>query len=337
MRYSFVLGNLGNTRDRFLSSGYKDQPSKEEMIRKAAAIQGITGVELVGNWDITEATIGEMKRLLSDVGLAVASIIPDHFSQKRWGRGAFTSRDASIRRQAVETTCEMMDVAHEMGCDLINLWPGQDGYDYYFQGQFDCARDLFIDGVRRCADHRADVRIALEYKVKEPRTHSYLARGADTLLLSLEVDRPNVGVCIDTGHTLMGAENLAEVASLLMRHRKLFHLHCNDNYRTWDDDMIVGSVNLLDFLELFHWLHHFGYAGWFSMDQYPYREDGSGAITASVRWVDGMWRKMEAFGWDRFSALVSNGDPVETSRVMREFFGIELLSGGEAPPTPRGA
>ena len=31
MKFAVILGNLGNTNDRFLSSGYKDQPSKEEM------------------------------------------------------------------------------------------------------------------------------------------------------------------------------------------------------------------------------------------------------------------------------------------------------------------
>lgn len=137
----------------------------------------------------------------------------------------------------------------------------------------------------------------------------------------------NVGVCIDTGHSMVGGENLAEAAALLMRHKKLFHLHCNDNYRTWDDDMIVGSVNLLDYLELFCWLHTLGYSGWYSMDQYPYREDGSGAVGESVRWVDGMCRKMEDFGWERFGALVRTGDPVETSRTIREFLGIASAPG----------
>ncbi len=52
MRYAIILGNLGNTCDRFLSSGYKDQPSKEQMLKKAAEIEGVEGVELVGTWDI---------------------------------------------------------------------------------------------------------------------------------------------------------------------------------------------------------------------------------------------------------------------------------------------
>ena len=96
-KYSIILGNLGNTCDRFLSSGYKTQPPKAEMIRQAAAIPGVTGVELVGTWDVTRDTVEEIGGLLAKNGLSCVSIIPDHFSQKRWGKGAFTAKDPAIR------------------------------------------------------------------------------------------------------------------------------------------------------------------------------------------------------------------------------------------------
>ena len=44
---------------------------------------------------------------------------------------------------------------------------------------------------------------------------------------------------------------MAEAAVLLRTTgKKLFHIHFNDNYRSWDDDMIVGSVHLVEFVEL---------------------------------------------------------------------------------------
>ena len=50
-------------------------------------------------------------------------------------------------------------------------------------------------------------------------------------------------------------------------------MHFNDNYRLWDDDMIVGSVHTIEYLELLYWLDRIGYDGYLSMDQYPYREE----------------------------------------------------------------
>lgn len=320
--YAIILGNLGNTCDRFLSTGYKDQPSKEEMFAQAAAIEGVGGIELVGNWDITADNVSEIKALLEKHNVRCASIIPDHFSDKRWGLGAFTSRDPAIRAEAVAVTKEMMDIAAELGCDLLNLWPGQDGYDYCFQGNFDEARSQLVEGVRECARYRADIRLSLEYKVKEPRTHSYLARAADTLLLAQETGMASVGVTVDTGHAFMAGENVAESIALLMHHGKLFHMHFNDNYRAWDDDMMVGSVHLVEYLEILYWLNKLGYDDWYSMDQYPYREDGRDAINESIRWLDSLWEKMEGFGLKRFDELVKNGDPIGSSRTVREFLGL---------------
>ncbi len=322
MRFAVILGNLGNTCDRFLSSGYKDQPPKAEMFRQAASIQGVTGIELVGTWDITSDNVAEVKQCLADNQLQCVSIIPDHFAQKRWGLGAYTARDPNIRRQAIDETKAMMDAAAELGCPMLNLWPGQDGYDYCFQGIFDHARDWLVEAVVECAKYRPDIRLSLEYKLKDPRTHSYLARAADTLVTAIETGCDNVGVTIDTGHALMAYENVAESIALLMRHNRLYHMHFNDNYRYWDDDMIVGSIHLVEYVEMLYWLHRTGYDGWYSMDQYPYREDGRDAINESIRFLDNLWKKMEAFGLDRFDALLAEGSATRTSAAMREFLGL---------------
>ncbi len=137
MKYSVILGNLGNTRDRFLSSGYKETPEKDKLFKQAASIDGVEGLELVGTWDITPENTRQVGRLLRDFNLKLVSIIPDHFSQKKWGRGAFTSRNPEIRQEAVAHTKEMIDILIELKGELINIWPGQDGYDYLFQGNFD--------------------------------------------------------------------------------------------------------------------------------------------------------------------------------------------------------
>lgn len=318
MKYSVILGNLGNTRDRFLSEGYKDQTGTEEMLRAAASIEGVKGVELVGTWDITEKNAREMGTLLGDVGLTLVSIIPDHFSQRIWGRGAFTSRDPAVRQQAVEHTKEMIDALDELGGELINLWPGQDGYDYPLQADFDQAWNWFRSGIVECAKHKPSVKISLEYKPKEPRNFSYLARSADTLQMALETECDNVGVTIDTGHAFVAGENPSEAACRLMRADRLFHMHFNDNYRSWDDDMIVGSIHTAEFVELLYWLEVRGYDGWCSMDQYPYREDGRAAINESVQWLRAVHLRMHAIGMDTLGEAIRQGDATLASRVLRE-------------------
>ncbi|MDI4644485.1 sugar phosphate isomerase/epimerase family protein [Cohnella hashimotonis] len=317
-KYAVILGNLGNTRDRFLSSGYKDQPDQAAMLRQAAEIDGIQGVELVGSWDITDSTVEEVGDLLDKNNLQCVSIIPDLFAQKRWGGGSFAAKSASVREQALEETMKMAELARKLKCPLINVWPGQDGYDYPLQGNFPQERAWLQEGLAKACAAYPDLRFSLEYKVKEPRTHSYLARAADTLLTAVGTALPNVGVTIDTGHSIMAGENMADAAVLLQQTgNRLFHMHFNDNYRAWDDDMIVGSIHFVEYIELLYWLKTTGYEGWYSMDQYPYREDGQGAVRESVRFLQGIERMLDDAAMDEIGELIREGNAVKSTAWFR--------------------
>jgi len=319
-RYSVILGNLGNTCDRFLPTGYKSPRPKPEMIQLAASIPGIEGVELVGGWDVTPENAHEIKTLLRDHGLVCVSIIPDLFSRSIWGSGSFCSRQADVRQLAAKETQQAAEIATDFGCPLLNLWLGQDGYDYPLQADFGRQRGWMVEGIRSVATAWPNLRFALEYKPKEPRTHSFQARAADTLLMAQEIGLANVGVCVDVGHAFVAGENVAESVWLLQHYgQKLFHLHYNDNYTAWDDDMIVGSVHLTPYVELLYWLREAGYAGWHSMDLYPYREDGGQAVAESVAFL----RDLEAALTDRrrgeLRALLETGNATASTRWMREF------------------
>ena len=318
MKFAIILGNLGNTCDRFLSSGYKEQPTKEAMIKQAAEIDGVTGIELVGSWDVTKDNADEVGELLAKYNLECVSIIPDHFSQKRWGRGAFSSKDPKIREQAVEETYEAAEVAQKLNCELINIWPGQDGYDYPLQAYYIEERQWMKESLSRACNKYPGIRFALEYKMKEPRTHSFLARCADTLLMAKEINHQNVGVTIDFGHSLLAYENVAEAAVMLkMYGDKLFHFHFNDNYRAWDDDMIVGSVHFVEYLELLFWLKEIEYCGWYSMDLYPYREDAKRALAESVAFIKGIDRLLTPELMNEIRELIKEGDATKSTALVR--------------------
>lgn len=319
-KYSIILGNLGNTCDRFLSSGYKDQMDKSEMIARAAEIEGVSGIELVGSWDINEDNFATIKSLLGKHNLNCSSIIVDLFGQKKWGKGAFVSPDPGVRRDAVAETQKMTDLLVDLNGSLINIWPGQDGYDYPLAADFLQERIWLMDGLAECAAYAKSkgVNIGLEFKMKEPRTHSYLARTGDTLLIAKELGK-NVGVTIDTGHAFLAYENVGEsIAMLKLFGDKLFHMHFNDNYTHWDDDMIVGSIHLVEYFEMLYWLRKTEYKGYLSMDQYPYREDACGSIRSSILFIDKMLDILDEVGMDEVERLIQKRDPVATSTFIRD-------------------
>jgi xylose isomerase len=174
------------------------------------------------------------------------------------------------------------------------------------------------ENIAMLANEYPDLKFALEYKAKEPRTHSYLARMADTLLVCLQTGCDNVGVTIDTGHAFLGGENVAESIVLAKQAgNKLFHMHFNDNYKAWDDDMIVGSIHSIEYIEMLYWLDECGYDGWLSMDQYPYRENAVGAISESINWLKKFDLILTKNHRD-ITAAIKEGDAVKTSKLTRE-------------------
>ncbi len=319
-KYSMILGNLGNTCDRFCK-GYKSNPSTEEMLEMAVKkIPFIEGIELVGTWDISPGNVKDMKKRLSDYGVACSSIIPDTFTDKDFAKGSITSISPAIRRKAADYLSRMCEVALEIDCKIMNLWLGQDGYDYLLTADYFQEREWLREATARLATDFPQLKFALEYKPKEPRNFSYHARMADTILAALETNCPNVGVTMDTGHGFVAGENIADAIVLAKRAGdKLFHMHFNDNHGSWDDDMIVGSVHSIVFVELLFWLKKTGYEGWLSMDQYPYRENAVDAISESILWVKRFEGIVDQY-YNEIENLVSLNDAIETSRFIRKLF-----------------
>ena len=189
------------------------------------------------------------------------------------------------------------------------------------QGNFQIAWDRLIEGTRECAEYLPEIKIVLEYKPKEPRTHCYLATVGKTLLLIDKVNKSNVGAMIDVGHSLMAYENTAESAALLQYFgNKLFYMHFNDNWRLWDDDMTVGSVHTIEMLELLYWLDRVGYQGWYALDIFPYRENGMQAAQESILWIQGLHKILDRIGRDRLTQAIDNGNSMAASALLREAF-----------------
>jgi xylose isomerase len=127
----------------------------------------------------------------------------------------------------------------------------------------------------------------------------------------------NVGVLLDIGHSLAAGENFAEAAALLSSFGKLDYLHLNDNYRSWDDDMIFGSVHLVESLEFIYWLQRLNYKGWLTLDIFPYREDGVRAATQCRDWIQALFHAVERIGLEAFGGVIQRGDACEAIDFVR--------------------
>jgi xylose isomerase len=319
LRFSANINTFNACADRYVLSGYGQRLTTDELVKAATQVEGLTGVEVVGFWHVNDDNVEHVHRQIKDAGFEVTCVTPDIWASSKWGWGSFSSNDPKIRREAIHEVKKSMEWAKQMNCDVVDVWFGQDGYDYPLQADFLSAWDRIIEGTIECAEHIPDVKLVIEYKPKEPRTHCFIGTVGKTLLLIEKVNKPNVGAMIDVGHALMAYENTAESAAMLQYFgQKLFYMHFNDNWRLWDDDMTVGSVHTIETLELLYWLDRMDYRGWYALDIFPYREDGIRAATESIRWINGLHGLLNKIGRDRIDQVVASSDAMEATALVRE-------------------
>ncbi len=319
IRFGSGLHVFGSTADRYVLDGYKPAVPVSEMIKTAATVEDLEGIELVENWHVRMENVDEVLAMLDEAGLELSLVLPDLWAQAKWGMGSFASTDEKVRQEAAHVTKRAMDLAARTGCNLINVWFGQDGYDYAFQADYIAAWERISEVLGDCADHNPDVNIGIEYKVKEPRTHCFIGTIGKLLLLIEKTGRDNVGVVLDVGHSLAAYENMAEsVALCKFFGDRLLHLHLNDNWRLWDDDMMVGSVHTIELLELLYWLERLEYNGWYSLDLFPYRDDSVGVASESLKWMKDLRRIMFDIGMEKIAEVIESGDAAKASKLIRE-------------------
>ena len=235
LRFSANINTFNACADRYVLSGYGERLTTEELIKAATQVEGLIGVEVVGLWHVNDDNLEQMQRQIKDAGLEVTCVTPDIWASGKWGWGSFSSNDPQIRRDAIHEVKKSMEWAKQLNCEVVDLWFGQDGYDYPLQADYLAAWDWIIEGTIECAEHVPEVKLVIEYKPKEPRTHCFIGTVGKTLLLVEKVNKPNVGAMIDVGHALMAYENAAESAAMLQYFgQKLFYMHFNDNWRLWD-------------------------------------------------------------------------------------------------------
>jgi xylose isomerase len=316
-KYSVFLGNVGSCCDRFCRA-YERDFTFEELFERVASIEGIDAVDLVADRGLFEHE-DEIISLLEKTGLSVPAVTVELFGDQKWKDGTFSSADPEIRKDAVAWAKRAIDFAVRVKAPILGIWPGQDGYDYLFSADYLSDRKHFIQGVREVCRYNGDITVGLEYKPKEPRTHNYVSNAGISILMAQETKEPNIGVILDYGHALYAYENPAETVALLHNYGDLLcHIHINDNYRYWDDDMIVGTVHTLEYLEFLYWLDRTGYQGYLTIDQFPYREDGHDAVTESVLWLDALREAVYRADKQEIGRIISRKDGVAASALMRK-------------------
>ena len=321
LKVSAGIWYLGATADRFVRQGYRPDKTIEERFKLAGTIDGLGGLEMHYPTEVTDATYKPLKKLADDLGLRIVQFCPHLWVDPRWKFGQFSNPDRKLRQEALDLAKRTIGIARYMQAEVVVYWPAQDGYDYPFQIDYRQRFDDLVAGLAEMADHDPEQKVVLEYKAFEPRSRILLGTIGQCMAVINEINRPNLGLNIDMGHALMMKENLAESISFCCRSGKLFHTHWNDNWKLFDDDVIVGTVNLWDTLEALFWLDEWGYDGWYGLDLFPYREAPEKAIEESIRNLYFGFELLDRVPRDELRDCFRTSDAIKIAQLQRRILG----------------
>jgi L-rhamnose isomerase len=313
--FSAGLWVFAQSEEKF--GGYNRSLSVREQIEAAASVPGLKGLELITPIHVSLENMQEVKGWLDDAGLQTVAVNPYLWTEPQWERGALTSPDPQVRRQAVDTAKRAIEIGRFLGCDRMCLWPGEDGWDYLFQVDYAQLWDHTAECLREIAEVDRDYQIGIEYKMSEPRMYQLVSSAAKAALLGSELGLSNIGAYLDFGHALMAKEIPADTVALLMRSRRLVGVHVNDNYGIEDNDLMVGSIHFWTTLEFLLALKRYGYQGWLSLDIVPRRESPVKASAQSIVNLRNMLRLADRLDLAELAKAQAEQDAVAAQRLVQ--------------------
>jgi len=312
LKHAVMVPLMGRQADRFHEyQPAQDLPERLAMVRR---VRGVDGIEIVYPQDFADPRL--TVAMVQEAELPVSAVNLNVKSAKKWQSGSFTSTDPQLRADAAADLKTAMDLAAELDAWMVTCCPLIDGHNYNFQVDYLKQWSWLEEGIAEAARHRSDVRISLEYKLNESRNYAILGDMGRTLYLCEQLGMPHVGVTMDVGHALVAKETPAEMLCLAAQAGRLFYVHFNDNGREWDWDMLPGSVNLWDLVEMAFYLDRLDWEGWLAYDVLTRDGDPVKTMDATIAIVQAAEALLDKLGRANLQAFVDEGIPAHAFEYL---------------------
>ena len=194
----------------------------------------------------TRAAARALRRKIADHGLAVEFVAPRLWEHPQTIDGAYTANDPKARAYAIERSKKAVDIAQELGADLMVLWLAREGTYLREAKNAGRATQQLLEAINTLLAYDAKLRIAVEPKPNEPMDLAYIPTLGHALALGFQSNDPQrVGVLMETAHALLAGLDPADEIGFAMAFGKLWSVHLNDqNGLKFDQDRSFGAVNL---------------------------------------------------------------------------------------------
>jgi xylose isomerase len=303
IKHSVGHWSAGDFCDRFAPPGYhSDDPNFrndfEGQCRRTKAA-GVDAIEihqsvfektLNGDLDLKAA---ERARdgFLAELGMTVPACNINTWTNPKFRLGGPCNPDPSLRRAALDEIMKGLELCKLLEIPVLSVWPGSDGADYHFQIDYKESIGWFADALtavnREALKH--GVKLGIEAKPYEPRElYMIVPTAASAIVVAQKVNQAcggnNCGLTIDYGHQKMEATTASTACDLADWAGVPVHKFDVNDARQGrnDQDLMFGTISIPESVEYLYTTFVRNYQGWYSQDQFTYREDPTRAIERSM-------------------------------------------------------
>ncbi len=200
--------------------------------------------------DLTEEEIKaearRVKGLLDKYDLKAEFVAPRLWMDPHTIDGGFTSTSEADRAFAMWRAYRSIDIARELGTDLIVLWLAREGTLCAEAKSPVTATKQLVEAINAMLRYDEHIRVCIEPKPNEPIDRSFCGTIGHVMAVSAAtIDPKRVGANLESAHAVLAGLDPANEIGFALAFDKLFTVHMNDqNGIRYDQDKSFGVENL---------------------------------------------------------------------------------------------
>lgn len=187
-----------------------------------------------------------VKKILDKYGLKAEFVAPRLWMDPHTADGGFMSTSAEDREFAMWRAYRSIDIARELGTDLIVLWLAREGTLCAESKSPVWATKQLVDAINKMLEYDKSIRVCIEPKPNEPIDRSICGTMGHVMAISAAtIDPKRVGGNLESAHAILAGLDPANEIGFALAFNKLFTVHLNDqNGIRYDQDKSFGVENL---------------------------------------------------------------------------------------------
>ena len=193
-----------------------------------------------------KAEARKVKAMLDKYGLKAEFVAPRLWMDPHTVDGGFTSTNEKDREFAMWRAYRSIDIARELGCDLIVLWLAREGTLCAESKSAVTATKQLVESINSMLRYDDTIRVCIEPKPNEPIDRSFCGTMGHVVAVSAATIHPRrVGGNLESAHAILAGLDPANEIGFALAFDKLFTVHLNDqNGIRYDQDKSFGVENL---------------------------------------------------------------------------------------------